>query len=65
MEFSSSGEARKIHTLLEELAREVLDGEEPFFISDEATIYDVSMASPEELRQRCSDYYGRTCRLKT
>jgi len=35
-----------------EFVRNVLDGEEPFFISDEATIYDVSMASPQELRQR-------------
>lgn len=64
MEFSSDDEVRKIHVLIEELVRNVLDGEEPFFISNEATIYDVSMASPEGLRQRCSDYYGRPVSLE-
>ena len=64
MEFSSDDEVRKIHVLIEELVRNVLDGEEPFFISDEATIYDVSMASPEELCRRCTDYYGRPVSLE-
>jgi hypothetical protein len=28
------------------------------FVSDEATIWDVSMAAPEEITKRCSEYYG-------
>lgn len=58
MEFSSDEEVRKIPALIEEFVKNVLDGEEPFFISDEATIFDVSMASQEEVTKRCSDYYG-------
>jgi hypothetical protein len=64
MKFSSDGEVRKIHVLIEELVRDVLDGEEPIFIGDEATIYDISMASPEELLQRCCDYYGSPVSLE-
>jgi hypothetical protein len=65
MERASNDEISKIPELVHELVTNVLDdGEEPFFISDEATIYDVSMASPEDLRQRCSDYYGRPVSLE-
>jgi hypothetical protein len=43
-EFSSDEEIRKIPTLLEEFFSHVLDGEEPTFVSDEAKVWDVSMA---------------------
>jgi hypothetical protein len=41
----------------------VLDGEEPFFVSDEAKIWDVSMDPPEELVRRCSEYAGESVSL--
>jgi len=58
MEFSSDTEIRKIAELLDELFVHVLYDEEPLFVSDEATIWDVSMADPEELLKRMSAYYG-------
>jgi hypothetical protein len=39
------------------LFRHVLYDEEPLFIGDEATIFDVSVAPAEELLKRCSTYY--------
>jgi len=44
----------------------VLYDEEPSaFVSDEATIWDVSMApTPDELLVRCSTYYGRPVSLE-
>jgi hypothetical protein len=42
----------------------VLDGEESVFVSDEATVWDVSMASPEELIRRCSQYAGKPVSLE-
>ena len=57
MEFSSDVEMRKIPELAQEFFEQVLFDEESFFVSDEATIWDVSMAAPEELLKRCSEYY--------
>jgi hypothetical protein len=51
---------RKHAKLFAELFEHVLSEEEPLFMSDEATIYDVSMASPEDLLRRLSDYYDRS-----
>ncbi len=58
MEFSSDKEIRKIPRLLDEFLQHVAHDYEPFFIGDEATIWDVSMDSAEELLRRCSEYYG-------
>jgi hypothetical protein len=58
MEFSSDVEMRKIQALAREFFEHVLFDEEPLFVSDEASIGDVSMASREELMKRCSEYYG-------
>lgn len=58
MEFSPDVQVRKHAELFDELFERVLWNEEPFFVSDEATIYDVSTASPEELLRRLSEYYG-------
>ncbi len=49
---------RQYAELFEELFEHVLSDEEPLFVSDEATIYDVSSAPPEELLKRLSEYYG-------
>jgi hypothetical protein len=57
-EFSSNEKMLKIPELSEELFKHVLYDEEPLFVSDEATIWDVSTASPEEIIRRCSEYYG-------
>jgi hypothetical protein len=57
-EFSSNEKMLKIPELSEELFEHVLYDEEPLFVSDEATIWAVSTASPEEIIRWCSEYYG-------
>jgi hypothetical protein len=64
MEFSPDVQVRKYAELFDELFKCVLNDYEPFFVSDEATIYDVSTASPDELLTRLSDYYGRSVSLE-
>ncbi len=49
MEFARDDKTRAIQPLLEALFREVLPDEEPLFISDEATLLDVSMSEPDEI----------------
>jgi hypothetical protein len=58
--FSSDSEMQKIPELTQEFLEHVLYDEEPLFISDEATIWDVSMSTGEELVKRISEYYGKT-----
>ena len=58
IQFSSDSEMQKIPKLTEDFLEHVLYDEEPLFISDEATIWDVSMSSVEELTERVSRYYG-------
>lgn len=58
--FSSDSEMQKMPELTQEFLERVLYDEEPLFISDEATIWDVSMSTGEELTKRISDYYGKT-----
>ena len=58
MEFSSDTEIKKLHDSVQELFDHVLYDEESLFISDEATIWDVSMSTSEELLGRISRYYG-------
>ena len=53
----------KIAALATEFSKNVLSGEEPLFISDEATVLDVSAAEPEELLNRISSYYGTAISL--
>ncbi len=57
MKFSSDVETKRVRELLRELFEEVLTDEEPLFIGDDATILDVSMSEPVELKQRLSSYY--------
>jgi hypothetical protein len=57
-EFSPQNEIHKVWGLVEELFRHVLHDEEPLFISDEATLWDVSMSDPNEILARCVTYYG-------
>ena len=57
--FSSDSEMQKIPELTQEFLEHVLYDEEPLFISDEATIWDVSMTTGEELIARISGYYKK------
>jgi hypothetical protein len=57
LEFTSSEKVREIRALTDALFQHVLYDEEPIFIGDEATIFDVSVAPTEELLTRCSNYY--------
>ncbi len=58
MEFSPDEKMRKIPELAREFFEQVLSDEyEPLFVGDEATIWDVSTDTPEELLKRCSEYY--------
>jgi hypothetical protein len=57
MEFASNEKTRAIPSLTEALFMHVLSDEDPIFVGDEATLLDVSMAAPNELLKRCSEYY--------
>jgi glutathione S-transferase len=58
MEFTSDERTRAIRALTDALFEHVLYDEQPVFVGDEATLLDVSLAPPEELRRRCSAYYN-------
>jgi hypothetical protein len=58
MEFSPDNEIQQLQDSVLELFEHVLYEEELIFISDEATIWDVSMSTSEELLGRMSRYYG-------
>jgi hypothetical protein len=58
MEFSADEKMQQIEALAREFFGQVLVGEyEPIFVGDEATIWDVSTETPEELLRRCSQHY--------
>jgi hypothetical protein len=57
MEFSSDLQLKRIPELVREFFDHVLFDEKPLFVGDEATMLDVSLASPDELAKRCSEYY--------
>jgi hypothetical protein len=62
-ELAPDHRTKEIVALLDALFRDVLHEEEPIFISDEATLLDVSLATPDELIRRCSAYYRTTITL--
>ena len=59
MEFSSDVEMKKIAALAQQFYQNILPAD-PFFVSDEATVLDVSDEGPEELLAKISKHYGRT-----
>ncbi len=65
LKFAPSVEMEKIKRLADEFFTNVLiNDEESFFISDEATAWDVCMSSTaEELIQRISSYYKQSVTL--
>jgi len=64
MKFSSDREMQKIAREAQEFFEKVLFDEEPAFVSDEATIWDISMSTADELLERCSRYYGMSLSLE-
>jgi hypothetical protein len=58
MDFGSDVQMRRIPDLAQEFFENVLFDEEPLYVGDDATILDISLASPDELAKRCSEYYG-------
>jgi hypothetical protein len=59
MDLSSDVEMKKIAGLAQQFYENILD-DEPFFVSDEATVWSVSGSEPEELLDRITRYYGKT-----
>ena len=57
MDISPDDKTKAIPALTLEFFANILPEEEPIYVSDEATILDVSMATPEDLIARCSSYY--------
>lgn len=60
MEFSSDVEMQKLSREAQEFFAKILPDEEPLFISDEATVWDVSTSTTEELLARCLKHYCKT-----
>ncbi len=58
MEFSSDVEMRKVSREAQEFFEKVLYDEEPLFVSDEATLWSVSMSDVADVLGRCSKHYG-------
>ncbi len=57
MEFSPTVEMGKIQDLAQDLFEHVLHDEKPLFVSDEATILDISTAEPTDLITRLTQHY--------
>jgi hypothetical protein len=60
VDFAPDEEIRKIPTLVDEFVRRMLYDEQPFFISDEATVWDISTCDADELLMRCSAAYSQS-----
>ena len=48
----------RVKVLADELCQHVLHDEEPIFVSDEATLWGVSMSDVDEVLERVRQYYG-------
>ena len=58
MEFSPATKMSQVSGLADELFAHVLYDEEPIFVSDEATLWGVSMSDADEVLERLRKYYG-------
>jgi hypothetical protein len=59
IQFADDSEVRRCSLLIEEFVANVLFDEEPLFISDEASVWDISLGpSGNELIERCQRFYG-------
>ena len=60
LNFGESKEIRGRESLLIEFLERLFDEEDrPFFVSDEACLYDLYAGDDAELSQRCEHWYGR------
>ena len=64
LEFSPNTEMSQVKVLADELFEHVLHDEEPIFVSDEATLWDVSMSDVDEVLGRVRKYYGVSLSLE-
>jgi hypothetical protein len=64
MEFSSDIEMQKASREAQEFFALILPEEQPLFVSDEATIWDVSTSTSDEILARCSKYYCKNLSLE-
>jgi hypothetical protein len=62
--FSSDVEMQKIALLAEDFYKRILFDEEPLFVSDEATLFDVWSGDMEEILKRCSAHYRTSVTLE-
>lgn len=60
MKFSTDTEMQKLACEANEFFDHVLHDEEPCFVSDEATIFDVSMSTEADLIKRVSEFYRQS-----
>jgi len=56
--FSSSKKTDALGKVAEEFYSKVIFDEEPVFVSDEATVWDLWSGDEKEILERCSAYYG-------
>jgi hypothetical protein len=64
LEFSPNTEMSRVKVLADELFEHVLYDEEPIFVSDEATLWGVSMSDVDEVLGRVRKYYGVSLSLE-
>ena len=58
--FGESDKVKDREKSLSEFLDRMFDPEDrPYFIADEATLYDIYAGDDEELSQRCKKWYGR------
>ena len=58
--FAASDEIDKRHVEFYEFIQRMFDEDErPFFVSDEACLYDIHAGDDNELSERCEKWYGR------
>ena len=57
-EFGLDNEISRVRYLADELFEKVLYDEDPVFVSDEATLWDVSMSDVSDVLQRVRTHYG-------
>jgi hypothetical protein len=58
LNLASDGDMQKLGPELAEFVQYVIPDEEPAFVSDEATVWDISLSTEDELISRCSSHYG-------
>jgi len=58
LNFASDKEMQLLGPELDEFVQNITPEEEPAFVSDEATVWDISLSTQDELIGRCFNHYG-------